>query len=142
MTTIKIEMAGLNDLLQSLEAVGQAGQQAVEDTIHELALVTEQYAVTGVRGGAATGRIYKRKGKSHQASAPGQYPASDTGLLMRSIRSELLPMQATVGTNLVYGQYLEFGTSRMAARPWLLPSFERAKIGVEKELRARLEAKI
>jgi len=28
----------------------------------------------------------------------------------------------------------------MAARPWLLPSFNVAKIGVEKELKLRIEA--
>jgi phage gpG-like protein len=61
---------------------------------------------------------------------------------MGSIDTELTPTEARVGTNLFYGPYLEFGTSKMAARPWLLPSFERAKVGVEKELRARLEAKI
>jgi len=50
-------------------------------------------------------------------------------------------MAYVVGTNVQYGTMLEFGTSRMAARPWLLPSFEKAKVGIEKELKIRLEAK-
>lgn len=143
MTTVKIEMDGLSALLKQLQDVGKAGPEVVEDTIAELALLTESIAVQGIRGGAASGRIYKRgKRGTHQASAPGEYPASDTGRLMGSIMSDIAPTVATVGTNIVYGQYLEFGTSKMAARPWLLPSFERAKIGVEKRLKSELEAKL
>ena len=138
MTTIGIKVDGLSALLKQLQDVGAAGGDAVEETIANLALTTQQYAQTGIRGGAASGRVYG----NHQASAPGQYPASDTGRLMGSIDTELTPTEARVGTNLFYGPYLEFGTSKMAARPWLLPSFERAKVGVEKELRARLEAKL
>ena len=142
MTTIKVEVDGLQTLLKQLDAAGKAGAEVVEETIGNLALVTQQYAVTGIRGGAASGRVYKRGSRTHQASAPGQYPASDTGRLMGSINSEITPKEAIVGTNLVYGMYLEFGTSRMAPRPWLLPSFERAKIGIEQDLKARLEAKV
>jgi len=142
MTTVGIKVDGLAALLKQLQDVGAAGPEVIEETIANLALTTQQYAVTGIRGGAASGRVYKRGGVSHQASAPGQYPASDSGVLAGSVNSEITPTSAIVGTNTFYGPYLEFGTAKMAARPWLLPSFERAKIGVEKELRARLEAKI
>ena len=138
MTTVKVELDGLSALLKQLEAAGKAAPDAVEETIADLALTTQQYAVTGIRGGAASGRVYG----GHVASAPGQYPASDTGRLVGSIGAEISPTSATVGTNVEYGPYLEFGTSRMAARPWLLPSFVKAKIGVEQELKARLEAKL
>jgi hypothetical protein len=131
-------MDGLSALLKQLQEAGIAADDAVEETIANVAVTTQQYAVTGIRGGAATGRVYG----NHVASAPGQYPASDTGRLMASINTELTETTAIVGTNVAHGPMLEFGTSRMAARPWLLPSFERAKIGVEKELKARLEAKL
>ncbi len=40
----------------------------------------------------------------------------DTGRLRSSIHHELNPKRASVGTNVVYAQFVEYGTSRMAAR--------------------------
>lgn len=40
-------------------------------------------------------------------------------------------LSAEVGTDLDYGTYLEFGTQRMAPRPWLHPAFESAKAGIK-----------
>ena len=51
-------------------------------------------------------------------------------------------MESKVGTNIIYGAYLEFGTSKMAARPWLERSFRKAAEGVAKELKAKLEAQL
>ena len=79
---------------------------------------------------------------THIASAPGQYPASDTGRLAGSIKAIISGTTAIVGTNVAYGPMLEFGTSRMAARPWLLPSFKAASIGLEKGLKAAIEARV
>lgn len=143
MTQIKIDLSGLNTLLGQLKQLGAAAEQAVAETVFDVATDTHTFAVQGIEQGPKTGRVYQRGGVTHQASAPGQYPATDTGRLVSSVR--MLPdgdLAYVVGTNVQYGPMLEFGTSRMAARPWLLPSFERAKIGVERELRARLEAKL
>jgi len=75
------------------------------------------------------------KGKKvHLASAEGEYPAVDSGRLRQSITHSVeiedSETVGRVGVNLPYGKYLEFGTSKMAARPWLAPSLEknRAKI--------------
>lgn len=145
MTTIKIELGGLDALLKQLQSVGRSSEMTVLETITDLVTDTHGNAIQGIQRGPKSGTVYRRGNVSHQASAPGQYPASDTGRLAGSVRMEM-PTQGNltgrVGTAVAYGPYLEFGTSRMAARPWLLPSFERAKIGLEKELRARLEAKI
>lgn len=70
---------------------------------------------------------------------------SDTGLLMGNIRvipATISKPQAKVGTDIIYGAYLEFGTSKMAARPWLQRSFRQAAEGVAKELKAKLEARL
>lgn len=53
----------------------------------------------------------KGKLRTHQASAPGEPPAPDTGVLRNSIHHEVDQDKATVGTNLVYAQPLEFGTT-------------------------------
>ncbi len=144
MTTIKIEVDGLNALLSQLSRLGEDTQQIVDETIFDVATETQSLAVKGIQGPPKSGTKYKKynPNRTHTASAPGQYPASDTGRLASSVIAQPIPNGYEVETNLKYGPMLEFGTSKMAARPWLLPSFERAKIGVEKELRARLEAKL
>jgi HK97 gp10 family phage protein len=55
------------------------------------------------------------------SSKPGQPPRKQTGRLQGSITYEIDPakMTARVGTNLIYGKYLELGTRKMAKRPWL-----------------------
>lgn len=145
MTKIGIKVDGIAALVKQLQAVGEAGEAATIEVITDLVTDTHAFAVQGIQGGPKSGRVYTRRGVTHQSSAPGQYPASDSGVLVAGIGFEY-PTEANpvgrVGTSVAYGPMLEFGTSRMAARPWLLPSFERAKVGVEKELRARLEAKI
>lgn len=61
-------------------------------------------------------------------SAPGEFPAVDTGRLRASITHRVeTGMNRTVGyvgTNVEYGPLLEFGTSKMAARPFMTPSLE------------------
>ncbi len=60
----------------------------------------------------------------HQASAPGEPPAVDSGDLRNSIKSEVHGDVAFTGTHLEYGRFLEYGF--MAAhgvpvepRPWM-----------------------
>lgn len=79
----------------------------------------KEKAILEINTGGRSGRMYG----THQASAAGEYPKTQTGALVASIQKSLLPLAVTVGTSLDHGRYLEFGTSRMAARPWLRPSY-------------------
>jgi len=65
------------------------------------------------------------KDDSAEHSAAGQFPFLETGELRRSITHEVDKDQliARVGTNKVYGRFLETGTSNMEARPFLMPTF-------------------
>lgn len=64
----------------------------------------------------------------HQASAPGESPAVDSSDLTESIKHQLLSTtEGVVGTNVEYAPALEYGTSRMAARPFFTPAAERAQ---------------
>ena len=145
MTSVNVQLDGLQQLIAQLKALGADADEVVLKTITDLAVTTQALARKGIQGGPKSGRTYRRGNVSHQASAPGQYPATDTGRLASSVQFELPSpgsMTAVVGTNIMYGPMLEFGTSRMAARPWLMPSFTQAKINVEKKLKAQLEARI
>ena len=70
-----------------------------------------------------TGRVYQRRGTTHRASAPGESPALDTGALRNSIRSEVVRTATgfvgKVIASASYAQALEFGTEKMAPRPFL-----------------------
>ena len=81
-----------------------------------------------------TGRIYTqgrtaggRSRRTHQASSPGNPPALQTGRLMRSITVTLerIALAAEVGTNVEYAKWLEEGTVKMQARPFLKPAFDK-----------------
>ena len=66
-------------------------------------------------------------GTPHVASRPGEPPRIDTKNLHESIKTETEKdrnsVETRIGTNVDYGLYLELGTSKMAARPWLRPAF-------------------
>jgi phage gpG-like protein len=72
------------------------------------------------------GAIYLVQGGiEHQASAPGEAPAIDTGNLVNSIQVEMTgPAAAVVFTNVEYAPYLEFGTIEIAPRPFLQPAVD------------------
>jgi HK97 gp10 family phage protein len=80
-----------------------------------------------------TGRLYQRRGVTHQASAPGEAPASDTGNLVRNITVEVDPsiMSATVVSNDAYAELLEFGTTKMAPRPYMRAALDSMKDTIE-----------
>lgn len=120
------------------------GKEALTDVITDLTLETHRLAVRGVQRGPATGRTYRKSAprRVHTASSPGEYPASDTGRLASSIKLQL-PMVGSrnpvgqVYTNLRYGVYLELGTVKMRARPFLLRSFNTAVADAALRLRAK-----
>ena len=82
--------------------------------------------------GSRSGRVYRVPGtkKTYQASAPGEAPAQQLGDLRKSVTGGLEKegrnIIGYVGTGLDYGPMLEYGTSKMAARPWLRISFEKS----------------
>jgi HK97 gp10 family phage protein len=61
----------------------------------------------------------------------------DTGLLARNIDSHVkgLSGRVTIGVDAYYWQYLEYGTVRMAAKPFIRPSVELESLVFEQRLR-------
>jgi len=70
-----------------------------------------------------------KRWKPHQASAPGEPPAQDTGELVQSIAIEVSEdgREGAVGTDKEHGKYMELGTSKVEPRPWLVPAFEQSE---------------
>ncbi len=62
-------------------------------------------------------------GKGHEPSNPGEPPNRDTGVLQANLKAELVaPLEAQVTSEAPYSAALEFGSSKMEARPFLRPS--------------------
>lgn len=83
-------------------------------------------------GGSSSTEVVQHRGRRKQIgdliynafpSAPGEPPHKQTGRLLGSVAWEIISnLVARVGTNInnpPYPRYLEFGTRKMAARPWL-----------------------
>lgn len=128
---------------------------ATKETVKAMkkAAIFTQGVAKEMIGGVGSGRLYRRrrqKGKRasfaaadfHRASAPGDPPARDTGILANSVSHTVkvkgLIVSGFVGSDIAkirskdptsdpeYGLFLEMGTRDMAARPWLRPSLIKA----------------
>lgn len=82
--------------------------------------MVEARAVELIMEPPKSGKIYRKRGVTHQASAPGEAPANDTGRLVNSRRIDLfqaeLRQRLTFST--AYALALEVGTKNMEARPY------------------------
>lgn len=106
------------------------------------AVMIHKDAVVLVQQGPKTGAVYTRGAVSHQASAPGEAPASDTGELASSMTFALDPdgLGAAVIAKAPYAKFLEFGTERMLARPFMVPAFEKNRAAIQELLRAAYDS--
>lgn len=122
----------------------------VNKTIREIKREVKSRAVRGSRvlknteihilSGQRSGRVYKKSGKktSYTASAPGEPPAVRSGKLRRSFRavSKASAGSATakvaIETDTHYAGYLEYGTRKMAARPYVDKIMEEAEPEITK----------
>lgn len=111
----------------TLNRIAQSTQAEVQRELLRGAQRIQNTAVAGIINPPKTGRVYVRRGKRHQASAPGEFPAADTGRLHQSIISAVHvsphSMQIQVSPNVKYADFLEYGTSRMAPRPFMAPAW-------------------
>lgn len=134
----------VNRLLRRLDNYRRDADQAVVDASNDLVDLTQQNAVKRINQPPKTGRLYRRGGVVHQASAPGESPAADHGDLSRSIETEHATLATKVAVCGVGGEigerakWLEFGTRKIKARPFLFKSFEFSKKDYLKLLKARL----
>lgn len=106
--------------------------------------IVEQRAIHLILNPPKSGRIYRRRGISHQASAPGEAPASDTGTLVNARRTEL--HEDELSGRLIFSAKhalpLERGTRNMEPRPFAMRSltetFEQVKEAIRRACAAAL----
>lgn len=122
--------AGLAEANAHVNAVIAAMKMGSDKALAKIALDAYNEIVLELSN-PGTGRLYKRKGSEHRASAPGEPPAPDTGAYRASWWWEAGPRESSVGTNDEIGEYLEFGTRFMAPRPHVRPVIARLLISLQ-----------
>ena len=65
----------------------------------------------------------------------------DTGKLRASITTEVGNLEAEVGTNVEYAPYVEFGTSKQSAQPFMRPALDKAITQLNKDMAKTLGGK-
>jgi HK97 gp10 family phage protein len=114
--TLKINSVALDNMFR-------AAEKAVNDSANNVAKEMKKSILTGSK----SGRQYFIKGRRHQSSAPGQSPANSTGQLVRSIKVKKTNNGQEVTIDAEYAAFLEYGTSRMRPRPFIMPALMKVK---------------
>ena len=127
---VSIKVKGLEEATKALKSLEKDLEQPFREVIAGGAQLIRGEAIKSIQTGPKTGRIYEKYNprRTHRASAPGQAPASDTGNLVSQIMvNQKSPDEILVESNATYSSFLEFGTSKMLARPFLFPATERSR---------------
>jgi hypothetical protein len=128
-----IEIDGAAEASAAIAALGEKVEAEIARAVTASALRIDMDVKQRIQRGPKTGRVYTRgrgrnMSREHQASAPGQAPATDTGVLVSSITfRQVSPLTAEVESRLDYAYYLEFGTRFIAQRPSWLPAVEKER---------------
>lgn len=136
MIDLRISISG-SDATKLADATEQA-IEAIGRVIEAFVIRIDREIKISIDRGPKSGRIYGK----HQASAPGQPPATDSGGLVKSIswRTFNRGLSAETGSNIFYAPFLEDGTSKMDPRPWLQPAYEKYADDVVDEVTDVLKA--
>lgn len=122
-TTVSVE--GLDALQRDFSRISDEARAKLSMAVKATALDIDRDVKKRIQGGPKTGRTYTRGNITHQASAPGESPATDTGTLVSSqYFKQPSELTATVGSRLAYAYFLEFGTRTIASRPAWIPAIE------------------
>ena len=109
------KVTGADKVRQRLQRMA-ASRTLTDRALYAAGQLIEIEAEIGITRGSVSG-------KAHVASRPGEYPNADTRLLDTSIETVVVgPNRVDVVSNAPYSAFLEFGTSRAEARPFMAPS--------------------
>lgn len=115
--SVDIRISGLEEVEYALkEAAPRAAIRAVRKGLREMGKVIARHAKENIRE-----RIHRRTGLLEDKGV-GVRPKPRA----RKARTEMV-FEVYLRRHTFYGKFLEFGTSKIAARPWLRPAAEHGK---------------
>lgn len=110
------------------QQVSRSYERKLGQLIEVSAQMVRNTAVKSIHEHGSSGVTYEKYNprRTHTASADGNPPNSDTGYLANNIFSvvDFDKLGASVESRANYSVHLEFGTSKMKARPFLQPALE------------------
>ena len=140
-----IKVSNLKKVLSQLNRLGKDMEVPFQEIVKGGGQLIRGEAIKSIQSGAKSGVMYQMYNprREHRASAPGQAPASDTGNLVSKIIVKQKSKNITnVESNADYSAYLEYGTSKMQPRPFMLPAFEKSKKPILNAVFNRVKRKI
>ena len=142
-----MELEGAEELAKALKAFqALAGKEIADATVAAGKLVTgdARKSVQALSPGAPVIRFPRGQApKAHITSRPGDAPNTDSGQLVNGIEMSIKPDGVYVGVGRKgvrdYATYLEFGTRKMRARPFIQPALAGRLNDYRKLLQAALD---
>jgi hypothetical protein len=152
---IKISVQNTDAVQKALRQFGEKAENEIEKAVVLTALKVHDDVKEAIKSPVKTGHLYYRipgneymtirqgsedgpivavfraSGKqnlslTHRASAPGEAPANDTGLLFSSIYfKQPSKLTAEIGSRLPYAYWLEYGTKKIKPRPSWVPATQK-----------------
>lgn len=106
--------------------------------------IVERRAVQLILSPPKSGRVYRRRGVEHQASAPGEAPANDRGDLVknRTIKIDAAAIRAVLTFHAAHAIRLERGTRRMQPRPFARRALAETSTQVQDAIAGEIAAEI
>lgn len=136
----QVKITGAEEVERNLQELAKKYSKAVVDAAMTGGQLVRTEAIKSIQAQSAGETVMRnREGGAtyeHTASKAGDAPNTDTGRLVGSIHVDSDGKGVEVGTPLKYGKYLETGTARMAARPWLQPALEKRRAQIKNLFRA------
>ena len=126
---MKFQFTGVAKAVEALEKVKEDLENNMQEVLLGGGQLIRGEAIRSIQTGAKSGKTYKKYNptRTHKASAPGEAPASDTGFLVSNIRVKDQKDFVEVRSEASYSKFLEYGTSKMLARPFMFPASEKSK---------------
>ena len=142
---VNITVKNLQKVMGQLNKLNKQLEPDFQEIVKGGAQLIRGEAIKSIQQGAKSGIVYEKYNprRTHRASAPGEAPASDTGNLVSKITVKQKSKNITnVESNANYSAFLEYGTSKMQPRPFMLPAFEKSKKPITEATFKRVVKKI
>tara|TARA_X000001382_G_scaffold5313_1_gene4517 strand:+ start:168 stop:623 length:456 start_codon:yes stop_codon:yes gene_type:complete len=144
MSNIKTTIVGEINISKKIKNISAKGKQLIQHAVFKSVADVEKHAKKSISQGSPSGRIYQRykPKRTHQASAPGQPPATDTGFLVNNIKRKMDSdnMGGEIASRSTYSKFLEFGTSKMLPRPYMFPAMEKNKKKIKDRIKKAMQS--
>ena len=124
----------IKDVDNRIQIIIQAGVSSMYESANQIADLGKEYVNESIRHEGTYKQYVDKRGNVRMSSAPGEPPASAPGNdLDKSIYSKKIskknqnPAIAEFGSTSPYARALEYGTEKMAPRPFMRPAAEKLR---------------